>query len=296
MDKEDLESYLEAGRIGRDVREWSRSLIKPGSSLLELADRIESRIRDSGSGIAFPVNVCLNDITAHYAPKFNDDSVIQKDDVVTVDLGVHVDGFISDTAYTVDLSGKYKELLKVNQEALGEAIELIAPGVSVSEIGATVQKIMTDAGFKPIENLTGHEIKQYSLHAGLSVPNIKVPYDWRIKEGMVLAVEPFATNGVGRVMESQHAEIYSILEEKPVRMREARILLKALSERRKLPFAKRWFAEKINPMRLELVLREMASAGVLKKHPTLRERGGGIVSQFEHTMIVTSDGCEVTTL
>ncbi|MEA1924594.1 MAG: M24 family metallopeptidase, partial [Candidatus Altiarchaeota archaeon] len=162
--------------------------------------------------------------------------------------------------------------------------------------GAAVQKIMVDAGFKPIENLTGHEIKKYELHAGLSVPNIRVPYDWRIKEGMVLAIEPFATDGVGRVAESQHAEIYSLLEEKPVRMREARILLKELSGRRKLPFAKRWFTEKINPMRLELVLRKLVSSGVLKEHPVLHEKGKGVVSQFEHTMIVSSGGCEVTTL
>ncbi len=296
MDKEDRERYLRAGEIGRDVREWSKSLIKSGVSVLELADKIEKKIKDSGAGLAFPVNVCLNDITAHYAPKFNDETVIEKDDVVTVDLGAHIDGFISDTAYTIDLSGEHKDLLKVNQEALEKAIEMVAPGVSVSDIGAAVQKTITDAGFKPIENLTGHEIKKYDLHAGLSVPNIRVPYDWRITEGMVLAIEPFATDGVGRVGESQHAEIYSLLEEKPVRMREARILLRELSARRKLPFAKRWFTEKINPMRLELVLRKMVSSGVLKKHPVLHENGGGFVSQFEHTMIVSSDGCEVTTL
>ncbi|OYT26554.1 MAG: type II methionyl aminopeptidase [Candidatus Altiarchaeales archaeon ex4484_96] len=296
MDKLDKEKYQQAGEIGRDVREWSKTLIKPGISFLDLANKIESRIAKLGAEIAFPVNICVNDITAHYAPGYRDESVIGANDVVTVDLGAHVDGFISDTAYTVDLSGKHKKMLKANQEALDAAIELVAPGVSVSEIGHRVQELIISAGYKPIENLTGHEIKQYDLHAGLSIPNIDVPYDRKIKKDMILAIEPFATNGLGRVIESPRTEIYSLIEPKSVRMNEARILLRELAERRKLPFAARWFTDKINPMRLELALRKMASMKILKTHPVLHEKEKGIVSQFEHTMIVTSSGCEVTTI
>lgn len=295
MEKEELDSYEKAGKIASEVREWSKGLVKENKNILEIAEKIEARIRELGGELAFPVNICINDITAHYTPKFNDQTLIAKEDVVSVDLGVHIDGYIADTAYTIDFSGKHKEMLKKNEEALKNVIELIKPGISVSEIGKTVQGILRDAGFKPIENLTGHQLQRYDLHAGISIPNIEVPYDWKIKEGMVLAIEPFATNGYGRVIESKHAEIFSLLESKPTRQREARLLINEVEKRKKLPFAERWFAKKINPMKLSLILRDLVSSKILKAYPILHEKGRGIVSQFEHTVIVTGDGCEITT-
>ncbi len=295
MEENELKAYREAGKIAVKAREWSRDLIKEGAKLLDIAEKIEKKILDHGGEIAFPVNICINDITAHYTPKFNDETVIKENDVVTIDLGAHVDGYIADTAYTIDLSGKYEKMLNANKDALEKAINLVKPDVSVSEIGKLVQKTLKDAGFKPIENLTGHEVKQYDLHAGLSIPNIEVPYKWKIEEGMVLAIEPFATDGYGRVIESKQAEIFSLLEAKPTRMREARMLLNEVEKRKKLPFAERWFCKKINPMKLSLILRDLVSNEVLNAHPVLHEKEKGVVSQFEHTMIVTGDGCEVTT-
>lgn len=295
MDDKELQTYRKAGKIVSDVREWSKSLIMKGEPIIEIAEKIEKKIISSGGELAFPVNICINDITAHYTPKFNDKSTIGENDVVSVDLGVHIDGYIADTACTIDLSGNYEKMLKANEDALNKAISLIKPGAKVSEISSTVQKILNKAGFKPIENLTGHEVKRYDLHAGISIPNIEVPYDWEIKEGMVLALEPFATDGYGRVIESKQAEIFSLKEIKPTRMREARILLTEIEKRKKLPFAERWFTNKINPMRLSLVLRDLVSNEILKAYPILHEKEKGVVSQFEHTVIVTEDGCEVTT-
>jgi methionyl aminopeptidase len=295
MEEKELKAYREAGKIAVKTREWSKSLIGEGAKLLDIAEKIEKKITDLGAWMAFPVNICINDVTAHYTPKFKDETVVGKNDVVTIDLGAHVDGYIADTAYTVDLSGKYERMLKANEEALEKAISLVKPGVSVSRIGKAVHKTLTDSGFRPIENLSGHEVKQYDLHAGLSIPNIEVPYDWKIEDGMVLAIEPFATDGYGRVIESKRAEIFSLLEVKPTRMREARILLREVEKRQKLPFAERWYAKKINPIRLSLVLRNLVADGILKAHPILHEKEKGIVSQFEHTLIVTGDGCEVTT-
>ncbi len=135
MDADEKDSYERAGSIARDVREYSKKLVVEGAKFIDVAEGVEERIVKLGGGIAFPTNICVNDVTAHYTPKFNDDSVVGKDDVVTIDLGVHFDGFIGDTAYTVDLSGKYKDLLKVNMEALEKAIELVKPGVSEGEKG-----------------------------------------------------------------------------------------------------------------------------------------------------------------
>ncbi len=295
MDSQELENYRKAGKIAKDVREWSRPLVKDGEKILDLANKIEERIKKSGGELAFPVNICINDVTAHYAPKWNDTITIAKEDVVSVDLGVHIDGYIADTAYTLDLSGKHEKMLKANELALSKSIELVKPGLQVKEVGRVVQETLTSAGFKPIENLTGHEVDRYDLHAGLSVPNIPVPYDWKIEEGMVIALEPFATNGYGRVVETKFVEIFSLINPKPTRMSESRILLKELESRKTLPFAARWFTKKISPMKLDLVLRDMVFRKILKDYPTLHEKEKGIVSQFEHTVIVTKNGCEVIT-
>lgn len=295
MEEKELRAYRKAGKIASEVREWSKSLIKKDGKILDIAEKIEGKILNLEGKIAFPVNICINDITAHCTPKFNDITIIKKDDVVSIDIGVHIDGYIADTAYTLDLSGKYEKMLKVNENALKEAINLIKPGISVSEIGKKVQELITKEGFKPIENLTGHEVKQYDLHAGISIPNISVSYEKKIEEGMILALEPFVTNGYGRVIESKQVEIFSFIEEKPTRMRESRFLLEKIKERKKLPFAERWFAKEISPMKLDLVLRDMVTRKILKQHPVLHEKEKGIVSQFEDTVIVTKDGCEVIT-
>jgi len=295
MDESELEKYRKAGEIARKVREWSRSLVAPDVKIIDLAEKIEDRILADGGKLAFPVNVCINDVTAHYTPKYNDTIILRVGDVVSVDLGVHVDGFIADTAYTVDLSGKYSDLLSCNQKALEESIKLIKPGVSVAAIGEKVQSVITKAGYKPIENLTGHEVKCYDLHAGLAIPSIKVPYNWRVEEGMVLALEPFATDGYGRVVEAKAAEIFSLMNDKPTRMREARLLLGEIAERKELPFAIRWYSKKINPLKLNLIAAQLVAEKVLKSYPPLHEKEKGVVSQFEHTVLVTKGGCEVTT-
>lgn len=164
-------------------------------------------------------------------------------------------------------------------------------------MGKVIQEVIESAGFRPIENLTGHEIKPYNLHAGLTVPNIEVPYNWEIKEGMVIAIEPFATNGYGRVVESRQSEIFSLLAKKPTRMKEGRVILSTVEkERRELPFASRWFITIAPPAKLNLVLNRLVSEKALKAYPVLHEKERGVVSQFEHTVIVTSHGCEVTTL
>lgn len=293
--EEEYGKYLEAGALASKIREETKNLVEPGAKIFDIAQEIENRIKAGGAGLAFPVNICINDVTAHYTPKMEDTLELSSGDVVSVDLGVHVDGFIADTAYTVDLSGEYGGLLEANEQALTEAIGVIRPGTSVSDVGALVQDIIVGAGFKPIENLTGHEVKEYDLHAGLSVPNIPVPYDWEIQEGMVLALEPFATNGYGRVVESKKPEIYSVLNPKPLRLREARLILKEVEERQGLPFAERWFAGKMSLMKARLAFNEMLKRDIVRAYPPLHEMKKGVVSQFEHTVIVTSDGCEVTT-
>jgi methionyl aminopeptidase len=295
MEKDALDSYVKAGKIASETLKWASGLVKPGVRYIEVSDKIEERLKKNDAGSAFPVNISVNDAAAHYTPKYQDTIEFTKKDIVKLDIGVHLDGYIADTATTIDLTGQYGKMMDSNRLALDEAIKVVKPGVSVSRIGEVIQSIINKAGYKPIENLTGHELKQYDLHAGLSIPNIKVPYDWKLSEGMVLAIEPFATDGAGHVIESRAAEIYSVESERPTRLKEARMLLDEVSEREGMPFAARWYAKKIPQMKLSLVLNQLSQAGILRAYPPLHDRGKGMVSQFEHTLIVTEDGCIVTT-
>ncbi len=295
MDDKELENYRKAGKIASEVREWSHELVSPGAKALDIAEKVEARILEKGALIAFPVNVCINDVTAHYTPRFNDETRLEKTDLVSVDLGAHIDGYIADTAYSIDLSKKYAKLIKADQEALSAAIELVKPGALVADIGKAVYETITAAGYKPIENLAGHEMKQYELHAGLSIPNIPVPHKLKLEEGMALAIEPFATDGAGRVIESKQAEIFSLVTPRPTRNRDARTVIEEVTTRKGLPFAERWMTKKSPPLRLDLAMRDLLSNGTLRAYPTLHEKEKGVVSQFEHTVIVTADGCEVTT-
>jgi methionyl aminopeptidase len=295
MEKEALDSYVKAGKVASQTLGWAAKLVKPGVKYLEVAEKIEERFAKEGVGSAFPVNISVNDAAAHYTPKFNDTTVFTEKDIVKLDIGVHIDGYIADTATTIDLTGEYGKMMEANEKALEEAIKLVKPGVSVRTIGETVQRVITKAGYRPIENLTGHELKQYDLHAGLSIPNIKVPYDWQLKEGMALAFEPFATNGAGHVIESRNAEIYSVESERPTRLKEARVLLAAVEDRQGMPFASRWYAKQVPPVKLGLVLNQLVQSGIMRAYPPLHDRNKGKVSQFEHTLIVTEDGCIVTT-
>jgi len=291
---EGIDEYIRAGKIASEVREWSKSLIKPGAKALDIAEAIEKKIEDKDAGIAFPCNVSLNDVAAHYTPFAKDELELKETDLVTIDLGTHIDGYIADTAYTVDLSGENQKLVEASDAALEAAISLVKAGVSVSKIGEAVEKEIRSRGFKPIENLTGHQLLQYELHGPMAIPNIKVPFDKALEEEQVLAIEPFATNGRGRVIEGNRIEIYSFLQVVPTRLMEGKKIMEYAAERQSLPFAERWLKD-MNQLKLRMALRELALRGAIHGYPVLHEAEKGLVSQSEHTVIVEKGGCKVTT-
>lgn len=291
---EGIESYIKAGKIAAEVREWSKLLIKPGAKALDVAEAIEDRIKEKGAGIAFPCNVSLNDVAAHYTPSAKDTLVFGEKDLVTIDLGTHIDGYIADTAYTIDLSGENSKLVEASDAALEAAIATVMAGVSVSKIGEVVEKEIRSRGLRPIENLTGHQLLQYELHGPVAIPNIKVPFDKTLEEGMVFAIEPFATNGRGRVIEGNRIDIYSYLRSVPTRSQEAKQIIQLGEERQSMPFAERWFKE-MNQLKMKMALRELIMREALYPYPVLHEADKGLISQSEHTVIVEKDGCSVTT-
>ncbi len=288
---ETLEKYRQAGRILKEVREAAVGRVQKGAKLYDVAEAIEADIVARGGRPAFPVNISLDAEAAHDTPEPGDIRIFEEN-IVKVDIGVHVDGYIADTAVTVDLSGRNADLLKASEKALEEAIKAVKAGVSTAEIGSVIEATIDGFGFKPVYNLTGHGLERYVQHAPPSIPNRKMGQGITLQANQVIAIEPFATDGVGLVVEGNFAEIFGVTMMKPVRLPWERDMLKAIQAFDGLPFARRWLA---GHKRSEKTLDALMRSGVIHAYPVLIEQAGGMVSQAEHTLIVTEDGCEVTT-
>lgn len=285
----ELEDWKKAGKIAAEVLEYGKSLVKENALLLDVADKILAKIKEKGAEPAFPVNISMNELAAHYTPSKNDETTFS-DQLVKLDIGVHVNGAIGDTACTIDLSGKYSDLVKASKEALDAAIKAIKPGIQVNQIGAEVEKIITSYGFEPVRNLSGHQLQEFQLHGGVSIPNYESEDTRVIEKGMTVAIEPFATDGAGVVIESGTPEIFMLLGEGRVRSMITRNVMKEMLEFNGLPFAKRWLQTK----GVDFALREMKNARILKEYPPLADANKGMVSQAEHTVYI-GDNVEILT-
>ncbi len=291
MDNETLEKLIKAGEILKTATKEAAEKIAPGVKILEVAEFVERRIVELGAKPAFPANISINSDAAHFTPKRGDERTFKKGDVVKLDVGAHIDGYIADMAVTVDL-GNNRELVRAAKDALHAAMDIVKAGVSISDLGRAIEDTIKEYGFRPIVNLTGHGLQPYMTHAPPSIFNYATERGAKLEEGMVIAIEPFATNGVGKVGERGECEIYSLKNPKPVRMKLAREIVKEVQEKYlTLPFAKRWLSKAP-----DIILSRLAREGVLRAYPVLTEVSGGLVSQWEHTLIVEEGGARITTI
>lgn len=296
MDKDVLEKYRQAGTIAHEVREFGMKLIAEDVPMLEVVNKIEDQIVKRGARVAFPVNIAIDDVAAHFTPRHDDTRLtFQRGNVVKLDVGVHIDGYIADTAVTVEVSTRnWQDLIEASENALQVAIDMIKPGIDLGFVGEAVEQTISRYGFKPISNLTGHSLEQFKLHGGVSIPNVKEHTGEKVKLGQVLAIEPFATDGAGTVKGYKVSNIYRFVKERPIADNNAKLLLEKIMKYRKtLPFSERWCTRYIpNPNK---ALYKLIQARVISMYPILKDRNGGMVSQAEHSVIVTKDGCEVFT-
>ncbi len=297
MDDQELANFREAGRMASRIREDSKRLIMVGESLLDIAETVEQMIAEEGARPAFPVNISVNDVAAHFTPEFESAAVLGEKDMVKIDLGIEVDGALSDTAYTVDLDGSNGKLVEASSMALEKAIAMIRPGVAVGDVGGTIEETIKGYGFRPISNLSGHMIKSNELHAGVEIPNVRTADSYQFKEGEIFAVEPFATTGQGYVEDLEQVEIFSLYMPSKIRMRQSRKIVDyVVKNYGMLPFAERWVRKGFeSKLLVSAALKELLQNHFIRGYPVLREVGRGLVSQTEHTILVTADGCDVLT-
>ena len=295
MNPEEIQKWKEAGKLARNALHYGKELIQKNKGMLEVTEEIESYVIKNGGDLAFPTNLAVNNVGAHWTPSSKSDDIFNKGDIVKLDVGVHINGYIGDNALTVEIeTNKYKKMIEASREALNSAIDVAAAGVNVGIIGHAVQDKIEQYGYRPIANLTGHRIKRYNLHSGISIPSIRERGGPNLSNGDIVAIEPFVTDGAGRVGGKRNSNIYHLRQIRKVRDEKATELMMEIKNRYKgLPFAERWL-HKIQD-NAGKNLQKLIRAGIVSYYPVLDELGKGIVAQSEHTLLITNNGNEVLT-
>lgn len=296
--EEAFQKYEKAGRIAAKVREQMRRTVSEEMLIIDVCEKAESLIRESGGKPAFPCNVSINEVAAHYSSPPQDKKAIPENSIVKVDVGVHVDGYIADTAVTVCFDPEYENLMRAAEEALETAIKLLRPGLSIARFGSAIQKSIQKWGLKPISNLTGHKISRFSLHAGKALPNVFHLSTSKVKAGEIYAVEPFVTmhEAAGKVRRAREAYIFRFIKRKSSKAEYVKQLLNYIEKNfRTLPFSERWLEGCVPDSHHSAAFSELLSSKSLMAYPVFTEASGKPVAQAEHTVVITKDGCHVLT-
>jgi len=294
-----IQDYLNAGKIAAQVRENARKKYHVGSTLYEICESIEKEIIQKGGKPAFPVNTSLNEVAAHYTAEPNDQRVIQETDLLKIDLGVQINGYIADTAVTVCYDPKFDFLIQAAEAALKDAISMIRAGVKSSDVGKTIENTVKQMGCIPISNLSGHSLEQYTIHAGKSIPNIWSVGSFSFLPTEAYACEPFVTppDGLGFVREGKTRNIFSLVSRKRTKDAEADKLIDHIWKKfNMLPFALRWLVPDWDEKSARSLLEKLVINKSIRSYPILVEANGQRVAQAEHTFIPQEDGIMVTTL
>ncbi len=293
------EDYLKAGKIAGEVRENVRKKNWIGSTLAEICEYVESEIIKRGAKCAFPVNTSVNEVAAHYTAEPNDSKTVSDTDLVKIDLGAQINGYIADTAVTVNYDPQYDSLVQTAEDALQNAMSMIKVGVKSKDVGRKIQNTIMDMGFKPIANLSGHSLDQYTIHAGKTVPNMWSIGSFDFSENEAYACEPFVTakNGLGFVRNGKIKNIFALASRKRTKDDEANKLLEFIwNNFNMLPFALRWIVNEWEEKEARKLLDFLVKKKAVKAYAILVEASGKTVAQAEHTFIPTQTGVTVTTI
>jgi len=294
-----IEDYLKAGKIAGEVRENVRKKDWIGSTLTEICEYAESEIIKRGAKCAFPVNTSLNEVAAHYTAEPNDPKTVSDSDLIKIDLGAQINGYIADTAVTVNYDPQYDSLVQTAENALQSAMSMIKVGIKSKDVGRKIQNTIMDMGFKPIANLSGHSLDQYTIHAGKTVPNMWSIGSFDFSEDVAYACEPIVTakNGLGFVRNGKIKNIFALSSRKKTKDDEADKLLEFIWDNfNMLPFALRWIVKEWEEKEARRLLDILIKKKVVKANAILVEASGKTVAQAEHTFIPTQTGVTVTTI
>ena len=292
-----IESLRKAGKIAQDVKEYIKPKIKVGAKALDIVSTTEAKIEELNGLCAFPVNICINNIAAHYTSPLKDDALLIKEgDLVKIDLGVHIEGYIVDTAFTVNFNedSSLENIIQATEVALDAAKMIAKPKVNTKEIGKKIESIVKGFKFNPIKELGGHQIERWTVHGQKQLPELGSQGGDIMEEGEVFAIEIFASTGEGSVHNTQHSYIYELNPYSgrvPLRRKTSKQLLGFINNNYKsLPFAERWLTKKFR-LGVAFGLHELVQQGKLQAHYVLAEKKGVYIAQSEESIMITEEGC-----
>lgn len=302
MSEDYIKNYIKAGKALIAAKKLAKEIVEPGALFLEVANKIEGEIYKNDCELAFPINMSLNEVAAHYSPKIDDQTLIPEKGLLKLDIGSHFNGYIADSAFTINLNEdpKLQNYIDAADEGLEAAIEIFKPGTKLYEMGEVIAQKIISHGLRPITNLGGHELKRFNLHAGPFIPNYKETlHNETLKPGDAYACEPFATSGVGKVVNGKHSYIYRFAKrvKKNLSYEQQGYMNKIEKNTNNLPFSPRFLENKklIPKNKIQRTIDAFVRKKILDHYPILIERSGAFVAQQEHTIIIDLDGNTIVT-
>ncbi|KAH6867397.1 peptidase M24, structural domain-containing protein [Thelonectria olida] len=314
-----LNDYRKAAEVHRQVRQWVQENVKPGQTLNEIATGIEDGVRallgnqglEPGdclkAGMGFPTGLSLNHGVAHYTPNPGQkEIVLQHQDVMKVDYGVQINGWIVDSAFTMTFDPTYDNLLAAVKDATNTGIKAAGIDVRICDVSAAIQEAMesyeVEIGgktypVKPVRDLCAHDIKHYRIHGGKSIPFIKNSDQTKMEEGEVFAIETFGTTGRGKLHDDVGIYGYGLRDDAPSQVAlpfaSAKRLHKVIKEQfGTLVFCRRYL-ERLGLERYLAGLNCLVTHGVLEPYQPLADIKGSYSAQFEHTILLRESTKEV---
>ncbi|MFX0188447.1 MAG: type II methionyl aminopeptidase [Candidatus Hodarchaeota archaeon] len=296
-----IESLRKAGKIAQEVKKYIKPQIKVGSKALDIINAAEAKIIELEGYTAFPVNLSINNIAAHYTSPMRDDGLtINDNDIVKLDIGVHIEGYIVDTAFTVSFNNDeaLENIIQATEVAVEAAKMMAKPGINTKEIGKKIESIVKGFKYNPIKELGGHQIERWTVHGKKALPELGSQGGDEMEEGDVFGVEIFASTGEGSVHLTNNSFIYELNPYSgrvPLRRKISKQILGFVNKNYKtLPFAERWLAKEFR-MGITFGIQELVKQNKLQAHYVLAENRGEYIAQSEDTIIITEDGYEQLT-
>ncbi|MHA1687238.1 MAG: type II methionyl aminopeptidase [Candidatus Heimdallarchaeaceae archaeon] len=293
-----LDKYKKAGEVARNILQHLKEIAKPGVKVVDLCETADKMIAEAGMKPAFPLNVSINNHCAHYTAYWEDPLVIKEEDIVKIDIGVHYDGFIADTALTVAFSDVHNDLIKATREATETAVKVIRVGGYTGKLGDLIENIIEGYGFTTIKELSGHLLMPYLVHGPKIIPNVSGRQGNLILQDEAYAIETFASTGAGESKPDRNKLYIVRLAEGrfPLRTNAAKEVRRLLDkEYHRMPVAVRWIYKKLGPAKAKMGIRELINVGALYQYHVLSDTSGSFVSQHEHTVYMTPEGPVRTT-
>jgi len=295
MNQEYKKHFIHAGNLAKQVRSFGKSLLKKGASYNDVIKKINQKIEELGAIPAFPPQIALNDVAAHFLVWPGDD-LIFLDQIVKLDVGVCYQGAIGDCAVTVDLSGNFSRLIEAVEAALLAAESVITVGFPIREIGKIIHETILSYEYNPVKNLSGHGLGKYQVHRPPTIPNYDDGSKGVIKPGMTFAIEPFATNGHGLIYEWGQPAIFSLFPSRFHKRLKKSFLYDRIKQFNGLPFAIHNLLQKgVKLHEVESELKELLKKQAIIGYPPLVEQMHGVVAQAENSVLVDLDGNVVVT-